>query len=53
MMKGRVRGAESRGLTLAFGDFGLKSLETCRIDTRALEAARIALTRHIKRGGRV
>ena len=52
-MKGRVRGAESRGLTLAFGDFGLKSLETCRIDTRALEAARIALTRHIKRGGRV
>ena len=53
MMKGRVRGAESRGLTLAFGDYGLKSLETCRIDTRALEAARIALTRHIKRGGRV
>ena len=52
-MKGRVRGAESRGLTLAFGDYGLKSLETCRIDTRALEAARIALTRHIKRGGRV
>src|ERR1700741_4715382 len=53
IQKGRVRGAESRGLELAFGDFGLKSLETCRIDTRALEAARIALTRHIKRGGRV
>ena len=53
LMKGRVRGAESRGLELAFGDFGLKSVETCRIDTRALEAARIALTRHIKRGGRV
>jgi large subunit ribosomal protein L16 len=53
MMKGRVRGAENRGLWLAFGDYGLKSLETCRIDTRALEAARIALTRHIKRGGRV
>ncbi len=53
MMKGRVRGAESRGLELAFGDFGLKSVETARIDTRALEAARIALTRHIKRGGRV
>jgi large subunit ribosomal protein L16 len=53
IQKGRVRGAESRGLELAFGDFGLKSLETSRIDTRALEAARIALTRHIKRGGRV
>ena len=53
LMKGRVRGAENRGVELAFGDFGLKSVEICRIDTRALEAARIALTRHIKRGGRV
>ncbi len=53
IQKGRVRGAESRGLELAFGDFGLKSVETARVDARALEAARIALTRHIKRGGRV
>jgi large subunit ribosomal protein L16 len=53
IQKGRVRGADSRGLELAFGDFGLKSIETARVDTRALEAARIALTRHIKRGGRV
>jgi large subunit ribosomal protein L16 len=53
LMKGRVRGAENRAVELAFGDFGLKSIETCRVDTRALEAARIALTRHIKRGGRV
>jgi large subunit ribosomal protein L16 len=53
IQKGRVRGKESRGLELAFGDYGLKSVETCRVDTRALEAARIALTRHIKRGGRV
>jgi large subunit ribosomal protein L16 len=53
IQKGRVRGAESRGLELAFGDFGLKAVETARVDTRALEAARIALTRHIKRGGRV
>ncbi len=53
MQKGRVRGTESRGVELAFGDFGLKSLETARVDARALEAARIALTRHIKRGGRV
>ncbi|HYA34907.1 MAG TPA: 50S ribosomal protein L16 [Candidatus Binataceae bacterium] len=53
IQKGRVRGAESRGLELAFGDFGLKAVETARVDTRALEAARIALTRYIKRGGRV
>src|ERR1700692_5075860 len=53
IQKGRVRGAESRGVELAFGDYGLKSLETARVDARALEAARIALTRHIKRGGRV
>ncbi len=53
IQKGRVRGAESRGLELAFGDFGLKSVETARVNTRSLEAARIALTRHIKRGGRV
>ena len=48
IQKGRVRGAESRGLELAFGDFGLKAVETARIDTRALEAARIALTRYIE-----
>ena len=53
VQKGRTRGKDSRGLDLAFGDFGLKSIETARVDTRALEAARIALTRHIKRGGRV
>src|SRR5262249_24885850 len=53
IQKGRVRGAESRGLTLAFGDYGLKAVETARVDTRALESARVALTRHIKRGGRV
>jgi large subunit ribosomal protein L16 len=51
--RGRMRGAESRGVELGFGDFGLKSLETAWVDSRALEAARIALTRHIKRGGRV
>jgi large subunit ribosomal protein L16 len=53
IQKGRVRRADSRGLELAFGDFGLKSIETARVDARSLEAARIALTRHIKRGGRV
>ena len=53
MQKGRRRGTESRAVELAFGDFGLKAVETARVDTRALEAARIALTRYIKRGGRV
>ena len=53
MMKRRVTGAESRGLKLDYGDFGLKAIETARIDARSLEAARIAMTRHIKRGGRV
>ena len=53
LQKGRVRGVESRGVELAFGDFGLKTLERARLDTRAIEAARIALTRYIKRGGRV
>ena len=53
MMKGRMGGSESRAVELAFGDFGLKTLERAHLDTRAIEAARIALTRHIKRGGRV
>ena len=53
IMKGRRRGTESRAVELAFGDFGLKTLERAWLDTKALEAARIALTRHIKRGGRV
>ena len=53
IQKGRVRGAESRGVELAFGDYGLKSLETARVDARALEAARIAMTRFIKRGGKI
>ncbi len=53
MMKGRRRGTESRATELAFGDFGLKTLERAWLDSRALEAARVALTRYIKRGGRV
>ena len=53
MQKGRRRGTESRAVELAFGDYGLKTLERAWLSSRALEAARIALTRHIKRGGRV
>jgi len=52
-MKGRRRGTAYRGSTLAFGDFGLQSMDRGWVTARQIEAARIALTRHIKRGGRV
>jgi large subunit ribosomal protein L16 len=51
--KGRRGGTAYRGATLAFGDFGLKAMDRGFLTARQLEAARIALTRHIKRGGRV
>jgi len=51
--KGRMRGKAYRGSTLAFGDFGLKAEETGRLSSRQIEAARIAMTRHVKRGGKV
>jgi large subunit ribosomal protein L16 len=51
--KGRRGGTAHRGATLAFGDFGLQAIDRGWMSARQLEAARIALTRHIKRGGRV
>lgn len=51
--KGRIKGEASRGAKLSFGDFGLQALEAGKITARQIEAARIAMTRHIKRGGRV
>ncbi len=51
--KGRNRGVSGRGNTLAFGDYGLIATSDARITARQIEAARIAITRHIKRGGRV
>jgi len=53
MQKGRRRGTAYRGASLAFGDYGLKALDRGWMTARELEAARVALTRHIKRGGRV
>ena len=53
MMKGRTRGFASRGNTVAFGDFGLLALEPGWITNRQIEAARVALTREMKRGGKV
>ena len=51
--KGRVYGLAYRGATLAFGDFGLKAIERGLITAREIEAARVALTRHVKRGGKI
>jgi large subunit ribosomal protein L16 len=53
MMKGRRKGTAWRGSTLAFGDFGLQATDRGWLTAREIEAARVALTRHIKRGGRV
>ena len=51
--KGRIHGVASSGATLAFGQFGLKALEPDRVTARQIEAARRALTRFMKRAGRV
>lgn len=53
MQKGRVKGLAGRGHTLAFGTFGIKSLEPGWITSRQIEAARIAMTRAMKREGQV
>jgi len=51
--KGKMRGTADRGGTLFFGDFGLQAVECGRINARQLEAARIAMTRSVKRGGNI
>ena len=51
--KGRNRGLAQSGNRVSFGEYGLKSLETGRITARQIEAARRAMTRHIKRGGKI
>jgi large subunit ribosomal protein L16 len=53
MMKGRMTGAAHRGSSLSFGEFGLQAQECGWITTRQIEAARIAMTRFIKRGGKI
>jgi large subunit ribosomal protein L16 len=52
-MKGRLGGKAYRGSTLAFGEFGLKAMEPAWVTARQLEAARIAMTRFVKRGGKI
>src|SRR6187200_839166 len=51
--KGRIKGLATSGVDLAFGQFGLKALEPERVTARQIEAARRAITRHMKRAGRV
>lgn len=53
VMRGRLKGKASRGTKVTYGDFGLQSLEPCWITANQIEAARIAMTRYIKRGGQV
>jgi large subunit ribosomal protein L16 len=51
--RGRLRGEAKGGTTLNFGDFGIQALEPGWLTARQIEAARIAMTRHVKRGGKV
>ena len=51
--KGRMKGPVSRGATIAFGAYGIKALEQCWMTARQIEAARIAVTRYMKREGQV
>ena len=51
--KGRMRGAARRGNDLNFGEFGLQAVECGFVSSKQIEAARIAMTRHVKRGGKM
>ena len=52
-MKGRMRGYATRGQTVAFGHFGLQAIEAGWVSNRQIEAARVAMTREMKRGGKL
>ena len=52
-MRGRMKGVANRGSAISFGEYGLKTLEAAWITDRQIEAARIAMTRHVKRGGKI
>ncbi len=51
--RGRMKGRATRNLEISFGDFGLMALECAWITNRQIEASRVAITRHVKRGGKV
>lgn len=52
-MRGRLKGKAGRGAEIAFGEFGLQALEPCWMSSRQIEAARRAIVRHVKRGGKL
>ncbi|MCX6882308.1 MAG: 50S ribosomal protein L16 [Verrucomicrobia bacterium] len=53
MQRGARKGLATRGNTVAFGEYGLQALERCWMDTKQIEAARVAITRYMKRRGKV
>ena len=53
MMRGRMTGLAYRGSSLSFGEYGLKSLDPAWLTSRQIEAARVAINRHVKRGGKM
>ncbi len=53
MQKGRLKGTPLSGTTISFGQYGLMALEPAHITARQIEAGRIAMTRHVKRGGKI
>jgi large subunit ribosomal protein L16 len=53
VQKGKMRGRADRGGTLFFGEFGLQATECGRINSRQIEASRVAMTRYVKRGGKI
>ena len=53
VQKGRMRGKAWRGSNVSFGEYGLQAMEKGRVTARQIEAARIAMTRHVKRGGKI
>ena len=53
LQRGRMKGSPRKGTTVAFGEYGLQAMEPCWISARQIEAMRVAVTRCIKRGGKV
>jgi large subunit ribosomal protein L16 len=53
VFRGHMRGAATRGSTVAFGQYGLQATEACWMTNRQIEAARRAMTRHVRRGGKI
>lgn len=53
IQKGRIKGAAHKALTVDFGEYGLQATESGRITARQIESARVAITRHVKRGGKI